>query len=101
MRVTAITEAAFLALLSFSAPAFPASAHPPRPITVSTESMERHWLKLEIECRGGAHSDDDSVCAQRDRLITLLERRGVCWAYSDPNIYPPDYRWHPCRVSRP
>lgn len=67
----------------------------------SSTAMKRQWLAANEECRGGQHGPSDSVCLRRDRLGTALERRGICWAYSDVNVYPFDYGWHPCSQARP
>lgn len=66
-----------------------------------TKSLQRRWGQLETECRGGPHTPDDAVCTERDRVTAELERRGVCWAYSDWRVYPSDYKWHPCSEAHP
>lgn len=74
----------------------PISAKP-----VSSAVLERQWLKLNEECRGGDHQPEDAVCRKRDATERALKRQGRCWAYSDPNVFPFDYRWHDCRRARP
>lgn len=66
-----------------------------------TKELERRWVALETECRGGPHQQGDAVCTARDRLMNVIESRGVCWAYRDDRVSPPDYNWHPCREARP
>lgn len=68
---------------------------------VSTTKLERQWLAMETECRGGNHSPDDAVCRKRDALLARIERRGICWAYRDDSVPPPEYDWHPCKQMRP
>lgn len=68
---------------------------------VSTAALERQWMALNEECRGGNHLPEDAVCKRRDATERALKRKGRCWAYSDPNVFPFDYRWHYCRRTRP
>lgn len=70
-----------------------------KPVPVQT--LERQWLALNEECRGGSHDPEDAVCRRRDSVERALERRGRCWAYRDDAVSPVDYRWHDCRVRRP
>ncbi len=67
----------------------------------SVDQLKAHWMALNEECRGGQHSSDDAVCTTRDNALTMLEKRGVCWVYSDENVISADYRWHPCAETRP
>lgn len=67
----------------------------------SDEDLKALNLTLNEECRGGSHDTADKVCRQRDASGLELERRGICWAYSDANVYPMDYDWHPCSQSKP
>ena len=69
----------------------------PVPIKV----LQKQWMALEQECRGGAHDPDDAVCRERDIALRRIEARGVCWAYRDDSVPPPEYRWHDCRRKRP
>jgi hypothetical protein len=66
-----------------------------------TKELKRQWLVLEDECRGGAHTPDDAICTERDRILTELQRRGICWIYSDWRVFPSDYHWHPCSQAHP
>lgn len=63
--------------------------------------LKRQWLVMNEECRGGQHSPDDDVCTARDNIGVELERRGICWSYSDWRVYPTDYDWHPCSQATP
>lgn len=67
----------------------------------SVDQLKAHWMALNEECRGGQHSSDDAVCTARDNALTMLEKRGVCWVYSDENVISADYRWHPCAEPHP
>ena len=89
MKRIAITL--IVALLSVTAQAKP----------VPTSVLQKQWLALERECRGGDHSPEDVVCRKRDALLRRIEARGVCWAYRDPDVAPFEYRWHDCRRLRP
>ena len=73
----------------------------PKVTTVSDNQLKSRWLTLNEECRGGPHSPGDAVCTQRDAVGQDLENRGICWAYSDYDVLPTDYRWHPCSQARP
>jgi hypothetical protein len=86
----ALTITLFAAALVASSPAIA------RPMSVA--ALQRQWMALNEECRGGP---DGAACVKRDRVGTALERRGVCWAYSDFNVFPTEYRWHDCRKARP
>jgi hypothetical protein len=68
---------------------------------VPTSVLKKQWMALNEECRGGPHQPEDAVCRKRDAVERALERRGQCWAYSDPSVFPYDYRWHDCRRARP
>lgn len=63
--------------------------------------LQKQWMAANRECRGGNHEPDDAICRKRDALELDLERKGWCWAYSDFNVMPMDYRWHDCRKPRP
>ncbi|MEI6643719.1 MAG: DUF2939 domain-containing protein [Novosphingobium sp.] len=93
-------------LLSTTAPT---PGVPPTPETLSTtlnpmatdDDLKNQWGALNEECRGGQHTPEDEICSGRDRMETVLQSRGWCWAYSDTDIVPADYNWHKCDVTRP
>jgi hypothetical protein len=64
-------------------------------------SMEHQWGRLNEECRGGSHTPDDAVCTRRDRVGEALQRRGICYSYSDWRVFPVDYDFHPCSQTHP
>ncbi|WP_156799777.1 hypothetical protein [Novosphingobium resinovorum] len=76
----------------------PSDASPP---DQEMEGMKSLALSLDEQCRGGAHAPDDAVCRRRDKAYDYLKFRGVCWAYSDPAIAPPQYNWHDCSQASP
>lgn len=67
----------------------------------SMVSMKARWGRLNEECVGGPHQLGDAVCNARDRVQEALERRGVCWYYSDIRVTPAEYSFHPCSQPRP
>ncbi|OYZ12556.1 MAG: hypothetical protein B7Y36_03390 [Novosphingobium sp. 28-62-57] len=93
-------------LLSTTAPT---PAVPPTPQTLSTtlnpmatdDDLKNQWGALNEECRGGQHTPEDEICSSRDRMETVLQSRGWCWAYSDTDIVPADFNWHKCDATRP
>lgn len=64
-------------------------------------AMKQRAMSLDEQCRGYNHTPDDETCRARDEAYAELENLGVCWAYSDFDIAPPDFDWHDCRISRP
>lgn len=91
-----------------AAPKPPAAFFPPvgapaaeKSAMLSDDRLKSRWLALNEECRGGPHLPEDAVCTERDQIGQDLESRGICWAYSDYNVLPTEYRWHPCSQARP
>jgi hypothetical protein len=76
--------------------ASPAHAAPP-----STAQLEGQWEDLNEECRGGDYVPHGRACRMRENVYRQLERRGICYVYSDWRVYPQDYRWHSCHQARP
>lgn len=68
---------------------------------MAVDQLKAEWEAQNEKCRGGSHDPEDAVSKARDATATALEAKGWCWAYSDVNVYPADYRWHPCAESRP
>lgn len=67
----------------------------------ATPELKRQWGVMEEECRGGQHDPEDAICTARNDIQSELERRGVCWAYSDWRVTNAEYSWHPCAQARP
>lgn len=72
------------------------AAEPP-----SILAMKERWGQLNEQCVGGPHELGDAVCNARDQAQTALERRGVCWAYSDWRVPRSEYQFHPCSEPTP
>lgn len=85
-------------VLSLCLPAGMSSA---RSYPQTNAELKRQWLAMNEECRGGQHEPDDDVCTARDNIGVELERRGICWSYSDWRVLPTEYDWHPCGQPRP
>jgi hypothetical protein len=77
------------------------SSEPVNQSAISVDQLKLLYLSLNEECRGGQHDSEDATCKQRDNIGAELEKRGICWAYSDYTVYPMDYDWHPCSQARP
>lgn len=77
------------------------SAKRPTKYFQTSKELQRQWLVMETECRGGQHDPGDAICRERNSVGKELERRGICWAYSDWRVFPFDYAWHPCSQARP
>jgi hypothetical protein len=67
----------------------------------SIEDLKRRELALNEECRGGSGGNTEAICNARDALMSRIEAKGVCWAYSDIDIPSSEYDWHPCGQRRP
>jgi hypothetical protein len=79
----------------------PAPETVPAAKSPSILAMEERWGYLNEECVGGPHELGDAVCNARDEAERALERRGVCWAYSDWRVPRAEYQFHPCSQPRP
>ena len=87
-----------------TAEATPSPIAMPDPVVSEVESVEQlkaHWQALNEECRGSSHAPEDAVCTGRDDAEGILKKRGICWAYSDIEVTPVNYEWHPCSEERP
>ncbi len=79
----------------------PAPETAPAAKSPSILAMEERWGQLNEECAGGLHELGDAVCNARDEAERALERRGVCWSYSDWRVPRAEYQFHPCSQPRP
>lgn len=75
----------------------PATARRSQP---SISSLEARWLDLNDQCAGSYHPSE-AVCNEAERIRSALERRGICWSYSDWRVTNAEYRFHPCSQPRP
>lgn len=75
------------------------TAPPAKPPSIL--EMQERWGQLNEQCVGGPHELGDAVCNARDQAQRALERRGVCWAYSDWRVPRAEYQFHPCSESTP
>lgn len=98
---TATASLIAAALIAPALASVPITAQAKQAKPVSTAMLERQWIALEQECRGGNHTPEDAVCRKRDAVLNELERRGICWAYRDESVRPYQYDWHPCSQRRP
>lgn len=68
----------------------------------SVAQLKARWLYLNEQCVGRPDQTPHSkLCLARDATGFALEKRGVCWAYSDWRVFPVEYDWHPCSQARP
>lgn len=93
--------AALVMISSGAGAAHGARARPSTKYFQTDAELKRQWMVMNEECRGGQHDPDDAICKARDGIGAELERRGTCWAYSDWQVFPTQYDWHPCNQPRP
>lgn len=84
-----------------AAPAGVSAEYPGGDRQTSIPALEARWIKLEDECGRGDQTQDDAVCQSREDVRTELEKRGICWSYSDWRVFPTEYQWHPCSEPAP